>query len=331
MEKALFWHKTDSGKIQCELCPHHCVLDDNQSGLCSMRHVRNGVLSAQGYGMLSSVHSDPIEKKPLYHFLPGTDIFSIGGWGCNFACKFCQNWSISQKTSLDSQPVSPADIVKASKDHHSRGIAYTYNEPLINIEFVHDCSQLAKENGLKNILVTNGFVEQKPAEYFLPYIHALNIDIKSMDESFYKRQCRGRLEPVLKFAVQAVNAGCHVEITNLLIPGLNDNDQQIEKLSVWVSDNLGRQTPLHLSAYHPDYQMNLPSTSVAVLQQAYDICRRNLHYVYLGNTYTSSGQNTCCPKCGTELIARRGYSITINGIDGTACRKCGRPADVIME
>ncbi|MFH1477952.1 MAG: AmmeMemoRadiSam system radical SAM enzyme [Verrucomicrobiota bacterium] len=330
MKKALFWRTTESGKIQCELCPHHCVIAEKKAGLCGVRRVDDGGLAAAGYGLISSRHNDPIEKKPLFHFHPGSTIFSIGGWGCNFACRFCQNWQISQTVTDQSPSLQPDEVVQAARDQHSPGIAYTYNEPLINYEFVQDCARSARAAGLFNVLVTNGFIEEKPAAELLPLIDALNIDIKSMDEFFYKQQCRGALAPVLRFARQAVTAGRHVEITNLLIPGLNDNEEQVGRVSAWVAENLGRETPLHLSAYHPDYKMDVPSTPPAVLERAFARCKRDLAYVYMGNVLSNEGQNTLCPKCGQELIVRQGYAVRVVGIINGACRRCGRPADVVM-
>lgn len=330
MKNAVFWRTTESGIIQCELCPHHCVIAEKKTGLCGIRRVDDGGLVAAGYGRLSSLHNDPIEKKPLFHFHPGSEIFSIGGWGCNFACRFCQNWQISQAVNAQAQSFRPDEVVQAARDQDSPGIAYTYNEPLINYEFVRDCAQLARSAGLFNVLVTNGFIEEKPAAELLPLIDALNIDIKSMDEAFYKQQCRGALAPVLRFARQAVAEGCHVEITNLLIPGLNDGEEQAGQVSAWMAVNLGRMTPLHLSAYHPEYKMDVPSTPPTVLERAFVHCKRDLAYVYMGNVMTSAGQNTLCPQCARELIVRQGYTMRIVGIINRACRHCGRPADVVM-
>jgi pyruvate formate lyase activating enzyme len=330
MKNAAFWRITEAGKIKCELCPHHCVIAEKKTGLCGIRRVVDGGLVAAGYGLLSSLHNDPIEKKPLFHFHPGSAIFSIGGWGCNFACRFCQNWQISQAVDAQAQSFRPDEVLQAARDQDSPGIAYTYNEPLINYEFVLDCAQLARAAGLFNVLVTNGFIEEKPAAELLPLIDALNIDIKSMEESFYRQQCRGALAPVLRFARQAVAAGCHVEITNLLIPGLNDGEEQVGQVSAWMAANLSRLTPLHLSAYHPDYKMDVPSTPTAVLERAFARCKQDLAYVYMGNVLTSAGQNTLCPKCARELIVRQGYTTRIVGIVNRACRQCGRPVDGVI-
>ncbi|MDO9540836.1 MAG: AmmeMemoRadiSam system radical SAM enzyme [Kiritimatiellia bacterium] len=330
MQTALFWHAADAGRIVCELCPHHCRLADEKRGICGVRLAQAGKLLAAGYGLISSAHHDPIEKKPLYHFHPGAQIFSIGGWGCNFKCKFCQNWTISQQVDPGHSLLQPDKIIAIAKTEKSIGIAYTYNEPLINIEFVAECARRAREAGLMNVLVTNGYIEKKPTEFILPLIDALNIDIKSMDEEFYKKQCAGLLGPVLNFSQQAVSAGCHVEITNLIIPGLNDTDEQITHLAEWVRANLGEKTPLHLSAYHPEFEMARPPTPPETLERAYRLCREKLAYIYLGNLFSDSGQNTLCSQCGNELIIRRGYSIRLVGLKNKNCAKCGRPADVVM-
>jgi pyruvate formate lyase activating enzyme len=329
MQEAMFWEKAADGKIDCRLCPHHCRIADGKRGICGVREARAGKLLASGYGKISSANNDPIEKKPLYHFHPGATIFSIGGWGCNFKCGFCQNWSISQQVVASGDVVQPAKIIAAARAEKSAGIAYTYNEPLINIEFASECARLAREAGLVNVLVTNGFIEKEPAEFILPLVDALNIDIKGMDEDFYKKQCFASLKPVLEFSKQAVGAGRHVEITNLIIPGLNDADPQINKLAEWIFENLGKKTPLHLSAYHPEFKMDLPPTPPETLERAYRLCKEKLQYVYIGNVFSETGQDTLCPQCGNTLVFRRGYSIRPAGLNGKNCAKCGRPADII--
>ena len=330
MHNALFWQTAADGKIECGLCPHHCRLVDGKKGLCGIRLAQGGRLFAAGYGLISGVHNDPIEKKPLYHFHPGAQIFSVGGWGCNFKCKFCQNWTISQEVDLNNAPVSPAKIVAAARAEQSIGIAYTYNEPLINIEFVGECAGLARAAGLVNVLVTNGYVEKEPADYILPLIDALNIDIKSMRDEFYKKQCFGSLAPVLAFSKQAAAAGCHVEITNLVIPGLNDADDEFTRLAGWISANLGAKTPLHLSAYHPEFKMDRPPTPLATLERAHRLCREKLAYVYIGNAFSDEGQSTCCPQCGNVWVSRHGYNTRLGGLKDKHCAKCGRKADVVL-
>ena len=330
MEQAMFWENAADGKIECGLCPHHCRIAEGKRGICGVREARAGKLLASGYGKISSANNDPIEKKPLYHFHPGTSIFSIGGWGCNFKCRFCQNWGISQKVVDSGDFFQPEKIIAAALDTKSAGIAYTYNEPLINIEFVAACARLAREAGLVNVLVTNGYIEREPAEFILPLVDALNIDIKGMEEKFYKEQCSASLKPVLEFSQQAVEAGRHVEITNLIIPGLNDSEEQFKKLAGWIREKLGEKTPLHLSAYHPEYKLDRPPTPPATLERAHDLCREKLTYVYIGNVFSDAGQNTSCPQCGHTLVIRRGYSTRLAGLDGQNCAKCGRPADLVL-
>ncbi|MEI6970851.1 MAG: AmmeMemoRadiSam system radical SAM enzyme [bacterium] len=328
--KAAYQRQLPGGKIRCDLCPHHCVIAEGATGLCKVRGVRGGELSALCYGMVSSAALDPIEKKPLYHFYPGSMIFSIGGWGCNFSCSFCQNWSISQQAESDTAVQSPAAIVREANRLGSIGLAYTYNEPLVGFEFAVDCAVAAKNAGLANVLVTNGYVAREPASEILPLIDALNIDIKSMDDSFYRELCNGRLGPVLEFSKQAVAAGCHVEITNLVIPGRNDEDRHFETLAGWISTNLGRLTPLHLSAYHPDYKLDIGPTPVANLENAHRICSRALDYVYVGNVRSGKGQNTSCPGCHSVLVERQGYRTEVRGIAQGKCSVCGRPVDMTI-
>jgi pyruvate formate lyase activating enzyme len=330
MREAWFWKKIDGRGVLCELCPHRCEIAENKTGRCGIRRAIAGKLIAEGYGLISSAHADPIEKKPLYHFHPGSRIFSVGGWGCNFKCLFCQNWQISQSVDMNAPRASIADILREARFAGSPGIAYTYNEPLINFEFVLSCAREARSEGMHNVLVTNGYIEEAPAAKLLPYIDALNIDIKSMDDSFYRTQCGGSLAPVLAFAVQARSSGCHVEITNLLIPGLNDGVENAGRLSDWMASNLGRDVPLHLSAYTPEHKMNIPPTPLKSLETACLRCRQKLDYVYIGNVSSGSWQDTLCPRCGRVLISRRGYTARLDGIAGRVCDGCGRAADVVF-
>lgn len=328
-QAAEHWIRRDDGRLECRLCPHHCVLHDGQAGICHVRVARGDVLVAAGYGHISSAHIDPIEKKPLYHFHPGAPIFSIGGWGCNLGCAFCQNWTISQEAHLQGDVLSPSEVVQQALRRDCRLVAYTYNEPLVGFEFVRDCSRRVREAGGKNVLVTNGYVEKAPAAELLPLIDALNVDIKSMDETFYRKQCHGTLAPVLAFCRQASAAGCHIEITNLIIPTLNDSDDQVERLAAWIADNVGPLTPLHLSAYHPDFRTRIEPTPSETLERAYERCRGHLQYVYMGNMLSAQGQNTVCLSCGHTLITRHGYQTTTHGLRGESCAHCGRKADIV--
>lgn len=326
MKRARYWKKTDSG-IVCALCPHHCSIKDGGAGRCGVRRAREGELFAEGYGLVSSANLDPMEKKPLYHFYPGSQIFSVGGWGCNLACAFCQNWQISQHFVRESRAATPETVVKQALAVRSVGIAYTYNEPLVGIEFVMDCASLAREQGLRNVLVTNGYVCAQPAGDLLPLIDAANVDIKSMNEDFYAKHCRAELQPVLDFCRRAISAGCHLEVTNLIIPGLNDDDSAIEALAEWVGENLGKTVPVHLSGYHPDYKMNVSATPASALERAFKICGKYLPYVYVGNVRSQAGQNTYCPGCGALLVKRMFYDVEVVGFTGALCSKCGKKAD----
>lgn len=330
MKTALYWHADDGGRLRCDLCPHGCRVRDGKTGICGVRRADGGEIKAAGYGLVSAAGMDPVEKKPLYHFYPGSTIFSIGGYGCNFRCVFCQNWSISQRVTEQDARYSPEQIIRLAGGSDSVGIAYTYNEPLINYEFVLDCARMARDRGLRNVLVTNGFIQPKPAAELLPYVDALNIDVKSMEEAFYTKHCGGALPPVLAFARQARLAGAHLEITCLLIPGLNDDDANVRDLAKWIAAELGAETPLHLSAYRPEYKLRVPATPPELLLKAHRICTELLTYVYLGNVQTEEGRDTSCPGCGQVLIERVGYQTTVCGIEQGKCRGCGRAAELVL-
>lgn len=329
MQTASYWHRESDGRIVCDLCPHACRIAEGGHGLCRVREARGGQLIAAGYGRVSSLQMDPIEKKPLYHFHPGREILSVGGWGCNLRCVFCQNWSISQRTVRDSACLPPAELVRQARDMGSVGIAYTYNEPLIGIEYVLDCAKLAREAGLVNVLVTNGYIQPAPAADLLPFIDAANVDLKSMGDAFYRKHCGGSLAPVQQFILQAVRGGVHVELTNLVIPGLNSDPALFEALADWIASGPGAATPLHLSAYRPEYKLDVPATPARTLEEAYRICAAKLRFVYTGNLRTAVGRDTHCPGCGAVLIARSGFSARVTGLTpANACSACGRPLEV---
>ncbi len=331
-KKANFWKKRDDDKTQCLLCPHHCIIPKGRTGICGVRQNIEGELIPICYGVISSAQIDPIEKKPLYHFYPGTRIFSIGSWGCNFKCVFCQNFSISQDVIISqSKLLQPQDIIETMLSHKLQSIAFTYNEPLINFEFVKDCAILAKQNKLLTVLVTNGFINEKPATELLPYIDAMNVDIKSMEDEFYRKYCSGRLEPVLEFCKLAKQFKCHIEITNLIIPSLNDKISLVTTLAEWIKTHLSDKTPLHLSAYHPAYKLALPATPVTTLEKVYQECRKILSFVYVGNVLMEHGQDTVCPKCGNIVIARHGYSINICNLKGNCCALCGTECQIVSD
>ena len=326
--EAMYYEKLEDGRVRCMLCPHACAIKPGGAGICRQRANEGGTLVSRIYGRVTSVSMDPIEKKPLYHFHPGKEILSIGTNGCNFACLFCQNWTISQEDAHAS-PLSPEQAVRAALDNDSFGIAYTYNEPLIWYEFVLDTSKLAHEHGLKNVLVTNGFIQPEPLRELLPFIDALNIDLKSIRDEFYREICKGRLAPVLETAMAAKKA-THVEVTNLVIPTHNDSNEDLAALANWICDHLGADTPTHLSAYFPRHKLNAPPTPLETLQRAQDLFEERLDYVYLGNVATGRGADTACKNCGTTVIRRRGYSIQVVALDGKACAKCGEKLNIVV-
>jgi len=282
MTEALYYEKLDKKRVHCHLCPNECVIPDAAHGACHVRVNKNGTLYTEVYGKTTGIALDPIEKKPLYHYHPGENILSLGTKGCNLHCDFCQNWHISQELDAPTQDITSAEIVEKAKSRGSFGIAYTYNEPFIWYEFVLDTAKLARLNNLENVLVTNGYVNMEPLEGMLPFIDAMNIDLKSFNEDFYTKVCKGRLKPVLNVIKRSARS-CHIELTTLLIPTLNDSESEIRNLTAWIYDNLGPDTPLHFSRYFPCYKMSLPPTSVETLKTAERIAKEKLKHVYIGN------------------------------------------------
>ncbi|HHV56897.1 MAG TPA: AmmeMemoRadiSam system radical SAM enzyme [Firmicutes bacterium] len=328
MKEALYWHKLEGDRVQCELCPQDCRIAPGRAGACRVRRNKAGVLYATNYARVSSVALDPVEKKPLYHFYPGRTVLSLGTIGCNLKCSFCQNWEIAQEDA-PTRGLGPEQAVALARREGGGciGIAYTYSEPLMWYEYVLDTARPAREAGLKNVLVTNGFIQPEPLEALLPLIDALNIDVKAFTGDYYRRVCHGGLEPVLKTVETAVRAGCHVELTTLLVPGLNDAPDEIRSLVSWIA-GLAPTIPLHLTRYYPQYKMELPPTPLATLERAWEIAREKLAYVYIGNALTEKGQNTYCPGCGALLIERRGFSARPTGLEHRRCRACGRVTEV---
>jgi pyruvate formate lyase activating enzyme len=282
MREALFYEAKDDLKVQCKLCPHNCLISEGKNGLCGVRQNQKGKLYSLIYQEASSVALDPIEKKPLYQFHPGEFILSVGTKGCNLSCLFCQNWHISKDLTAPTEKVNSEFLIERAKKLNSFGIAYTYNEPFIWYEFVLETAELAKRERLSNVLVTNGYVNLEPLEKILPFIDAMNIDIKSIEDKFYINTCGGRVGPVLE-AIKKSNDHCHIELTNLIIPTLNDSEENLKKLTDWVYENLGDCVPLHFSRYFSCYKMDLPATPIATLKLAEQIAKKKLKFVYLGN------------------------------------------------
>jgi len=327
MKEALFWRERE-GKVRCELCPHYCVVPEGKTGRCRVRANVGGRLMSLNYGKVASVALDPVEKKPLYHFHPGKAILSIGTNGCNFNCRFCQNWELAQaEAAVDD--IQAADVPALVKRGKSFGVAYTYNEPFVWYEFVLDSARLCHALGFKTVLVTNGFVNPEPLEELLPYVDALNIDVKGMEQDFHDQLTGGRVEPVLETCRRAQKKA-HVEITNLVIPGYNDREEQFEKLAKWIAHDLGVYTPTHLSAYFPRFKLEAPATPLATLQAAKKIFDRHLKFVYIGNAPTTEGSDTRCSECGKILVERVGYHSRLVGLEGTRCAACKADSHIIL-
>jgi pyruvate formate lyase activating enzyme len=324
MMNAQYWKAAQDGKVNCCLCPHNCSIGPGHTGVCRVRVNKEGTLIAANYGRVSSMAMDPVEKKPLYHFYPGRDIFSIGTVGCNLRCSYCQNYTISQQEA-PTRLLSPDQAVQLvlNQGPNCIGIAFTYNEPFMWYEYVLATAKKARAAGVKTVMVTNGFVRDEPLQELLQFIDAMNIDLKAFSESTYRKLCGGSLQPVLDTVEAAVRFGCHVEATTLIIPTYNDSAAEIESLSKWLA-NLSPQIPLHLSRYFPQYKLSLPPTPLKTLEQAFNIARASLNYVYIGNADLGLGRNTCCPRCGATLIKRQGYSVRLIGLkEGGSCANCG--------
>ncbi|OGS20332.1 MAG: AmmeMemoRadiSam system radical SAM enzyme [Elusimicrobia bacterium RIFOXYA2_FULL_39_19] len=333
MKEALYYSVIDKNRqvIQCNLCPNNCKLSPEKTGLCKARKNVSGRLYSLTYGKVSSVNLDPIEKKPLYHFYPGTEILSVGATGCNFKCLNCQNWEISQADFKEEslRDLSSQEALEICKRYKSVGLAYTYNEPLINYEWVLETAKLFRENNLKNVLVTNGYINEQPLVNLLPYIDAANIDIKAFKNDFYKKVCGGELGSVMRTVEIMYEAGVHIELTCLLIPGQNDSENEISDFASWVS-SLNCEIPVHFSRYFPRYKMKDSATSFNVMERARKTALRYLKYVYLGNITEEESSKTFCVECGNVLIERIGYDIELRGLQkGSFCRKCKTKNNII--
>ena len=325
---ASFWHKINNEIVQCDLCPHKCVLADGQRGICTARINKGGTLYTLAYGNPVSLQVDPIEKKPFFHVAPGESAFSLAVAGCNMRCLFCQNWQISQSRpdETDNYSLSPEEVVNSAIKSNSKFIAYTYTEPTIFYEYMLDIAKLAREKGLRNVMHTCGYMNREPLMNLLKYMDAVNVDLKSFDSSFYRKMgIMVELQPVLDTLKTIKAQGVWLEITNLVIPGENDDPNQIRKMCVWIKDNLGDDVPLHFSRFTPAYRLaNLPPTPVEKLEEAYRIAKEvGLKYVYIGNLSGTSHENTYCPNCAKLLVSRTGYRINEMNIKDGRCKFCG--------
>ncbi|MBP2651519.1 MAG: pflA 2 [Firmicutes bacterium] len=322
MQQAAYFRQHEQCGVVCQLCPRECIINEGKNGFCRVRSNTAGVLYANNYGSCTACSLDPIEKKPLYHFYPGSYILSLGSWGCNFTCQFCQNWHIAQKTP-ETVEMSPREAtskaVKATKiDNRNIGLAYTYSEPSVWYEYVLATAKLLKAEGLKNVLITNGFINKEPLLELLPFIDAVNIDVKAFNDDYYRNICGGQLSDVKKTVELAINLA-HVEVTCLVVPGGNDDLEELAALTKWLAE-LNKDIPLHFSRYFPNYKMTNPPTPVTTLEAAYRVARQKLNYVYLGNV--EGNGNTYCPGCGKLVIDRqclRSYLTEEN-----QCSGCGK-------
>ncbi len=326
--EALYYTQQKDSKVKCNLCPHNCIISPNHKGKCNVRLNVDGKLFTLNYGLATSGTRDPIEKKPLYHFQPGTYSYSFGTVGCNLFCQFCQNWHIARADPENSKYgldyLSPDDAVKTAKKSGCPSVAYTYNEPIVWYEWVLDTAKKMKSNGLKNVLVTNGYIQQEPLEELLPYIDAANVDLKG-DAKFYKELCKvSHREAVLRTCKLMVQNNVHLEITNLIVTSSNDSKEQIQDLIDFVKNELGPEIPLHFSRYYPQYKLDLPATPVETLLMAREMAiKSGLKYVYLGNVRDAEHSNTYCRTCGELLIRRTGYSVRFPNITkDKKCKKC---------
>ena len=315
-------------KIQCQLCPKQCLIKPGQSGECRVRINIDGILRTVVHSYPCSIHIDPVEKKPFFHFLPATKTLSLATVGCNLHCKNCQNWEISQANPEDSEAVfcPPEKLVELAKTNQCASLAYTYTDPVIYYEYTLDSSKLANASGIRNTLVTAGYINQEPWKKLLQYVDAARIDLKAISDDFYREVCSATLKPVLDCLVLTKASGVHLEVINLVIPTLNDKPEQILSLVQWVKGNLGSETPLHFSQFYPQYKMrHLPPTSAQTLDTARQIARaEGMQYVYIGNIASDTGQNTYCPGCKKLLIERSGFTVLQNRLKEGCCPDCGQ-------
>ncbi|MDD2790302.1 MAG: AmmeMemoRadiSam system radical SAM enzyme [Sulfurimonas sp.] len=319
-----YYRLRDEDSITCVLCKHYCTLKEGKYGICGINFNEEGSLVTKTYGHPSALHNDPIEKKPLYHFLPFTHSLSLGTVGCNFRCPFCQNYSISQTTHVDeSVEYSPNDIVNLALQNGSKSISYTYNEPTIWYPYAKDIGILAKENGLKNVFVSSGYESAEVLEDMKSWVNAANIDLKSFSHEYYKKVLKTDLDGVLESLIAFAKSDIWLEITTLLIPGVNDSEEEIEQMAAFIAIKLGKDIPWHLSAFHPDYKMlDTPKTPYSTLAKAREIAyKHGIRYVYLGNIQTDN--NTYCPKCKALLIDRNNFEMGALDIHKSACKICG--------
>ncbi len=326
IREARYYEKQTEKRLTCKLCPHECRVADLERGTCGVRENNGGTYYTHVYGNPCSMHIDPIEKKPLFHYFPTTQALSIGTAGCNFACKFCQNWEISQKRpeQVQSQKVYPAELIKLAQENKCKTVAHTYTEPVIFFEYMLDCAIEGKKRGVRNVMISNGFIQEKPMREVCQYLGAVKIDLKAFTEKFYSTMCEGKLKPVLDTLLVLKEVGIWFELVVLVIPTLNDSQAELTGMTRWIVKELGGNVPLHFSRYYPTFMLkNIPPTPPETLHRARRIALDNgVKFVYIGNM-VSDAENTFCPACGKVLIERLRYSVDIVGMKKNTCKYCG--------
>jgi pyruvate formate lyase activating enzyme len=334
--KTKYWRRLDDGRIQCDLCPRYCRLSDGQRGFCFVRMCEQDAIVLTTYGRSSGFCVDPIEKKPLNHFLPGTPVLSFGTAGCNLGCKFCQNWDISKSKEIDTlaDEASPELIARAARALDCASVAFTYNDPVIFHEYAIDVAQACRAAGVRTVAVTAGEVCPEPRAEFYRFMDAANIDLKAFSDDFYRKVCAGELQPVLDtLAYVKHETDVWLEITNLLIPGHNDAPEELDAMTTWIVEELGPDVPVHFSAFHPDWRMmDTPATPLRTLKRARRIAMDNgVRYAYTGNVYNPEGDTTCCHSCGKVIIGRSGYNLTAWSVVHGRCAYCGTPCAGVFD
>ena len=326
------FQKKTGDRVQCQLCPHMCILAEGETGKCGVRQNQGGSLQSLNWGKLVAAHLDPIEKKPLFQFSPGSLVYSIAAPGCNLKCKFCQNWSISQEFSIPERTVAPEEVVNAALESGAQGIAYTYSEPTVFFEYAYETAKLARKNGLFNVWVSNGMLNPEPLKKISRVIDAINIDLKAFSDRFYREVCGGTgLSPIIRSIREFYKNKVWVEVTLLLIPGLNDDKTEIREMVDWLS-RISPKIPFHISRFYPNYKMqDIVPTPAKSLEAAYAIAKGKLKYVYIGNFPGHASENTYCPNCGKPVVERRGFRAKAVGLKQKKCAYCGAAVDIVGE
>lgn len=324
--EARYYKALDDNEVWCQLCPNECIISHGERGDCDVRENRNGVLYSLVYGKPCTWHADPIEKKPLFHFLPGTLAYSIATAGCNIECKFCQNWQIAQSKPEDIRQLDmpPEEVARNAKSYGCKSIAYTYSEPVIFQEYMIDSAKAGTEKGVRSVMISNGFINEKPMKEVCANLDAVKIDLKAFSNEYYKDICRGELQPVLNTLKLLKQEDVWFEIVYLMVPTLNDDKEELTKMCDWIVENLGEDVPLHFSRFHPQYKLkNLPATPKKTLNMAYEVAQNaGLNYVYVGNVPGHKGESTFCPNCGKAVIKRIGFRVVENNLNDGKCKFC---------